>query len=307
MFQSSAIENDPGARDGIDPAVSCVVIHHRNLDVLPRTLESIQRQGVDPRRIVVVDNSEGVIDDGELADVLDPRMVLERIPNRGYGDAANHGVSLLLEPETPPEFILIATHEVQPEEGAVELLTEALVADRRRMVVGPRLLSELPDGSIRQSCGGVRSRLLGVPVHRTCSGGEAGVVEREWLDGAFALYRSSFLRENAFRNEFFLYYEESELHCRLPSRSGAVACVAGAVVREAASGVPPYLRGRNLQWLLQLHGRPWQRALALPWLLLKLSAKVLLRKSTVDELRQTFVGWRFAVGHPLDGRPAARR
>lgn len=287
--------------------VSCVIIHHRNLDVLPRTLQSIQKQGIDPRRIVVVDNSEAAVGDGELADILDPGMSLERIPNRGYGNAANHGVRLLLERESPPEFILIATHEVQPEGGAVRLLKEALVADRRRMAVGPRLLNEFPDGHVTQSSGGVRSQLLGIPMHRSWNVEEDGTVDREWLDGAFVLYRSSFLQENAFRNEFFLYYEESELHCRLASRLGAVACVARAVVRQSTSGVPPYLKGRNLQWLLQLHGRSWQRALAVPWLLLKLSAKVLLRKSDLNELRQTLAGWRFAMSHPLEHTIISRK
>lgn len=300
MSSAEVSSRDPSHRDPIVSGVSCVVVHHRSLAVLPKTLESIQSQGVEPNRIVVVDNSGSTIADSALESAIGPTVALERIENLGYGDAANHGVRFLLEGAHPPEFILVATHEVRPDEGAVGLLVEAIASDDKRIVVGPRLLSDLPNGSVRSACGGVRTRRLGIPVHRACSDDDGGVVDCDWLDGAFALYRSSFLRENPFRTEFFLYYEESELHLRLSARPGAVACVTESAVREAASGVPPFLRGRNLQWLLQCHGTWSQRLLALPWVLFKLTVKVLMGRSTKDDLRQTTKGWWFALRHPLD-------
>lgn len=280
--------------------VSCVVVHHRNLDQLPETLRAIEEQGIEPAQTVVVDNSGDVLEDWQLSEVIDPAIRLERVPNRGYGSAANHGTKLLLEQDDPPEFILIATHEVRPGSNAVNRLVGALASDRRRMAVGPRLTSALPDGELRQSCGGVRSGFLGVPRHRLWDGRDKGTRECEWLDGSFILYRTGFLEQNKFREEFFLYYEECELHLRLAASPGAVVCVADAVVEEEARGVPPYLRGRNLQWLVQLHGAPSQRALAVPWLLSKLAVKVLLGRSGADQLRQMVSGWLFARTHPVE-------
>lgn len=287
--------------------LGCVIVHHRNIEELPTTVDLIRSQGISSDLILVVDNSETHVPDVAFEGITQSGVNLLRIKNRGYGDAANHGIEALLAKAIPPEFVLIATHEVKPEEGVVQKLVFGLETEPQRMIIGPMLISKLPDGGIRQSFGGYRTA-LGIPMHaETC--GRPGslssepippeILDRDWLDGAFVMYRSSFLREQRFRKEFFLYFEETDLHFRLNAYPGSIGCIPSAVVNEVESGIPPYLRSRNLQWFIQLHGSWWQRFVTVPWVLTKIFAKVVLGKARFAAFRLGVLGWLSACRHPI--------
>ena len=80
-------------------------------------------------------------------------------------------------------------------------------------------------------------------------------MRRAWLDGAFCLYRADLLRAMPFRTDFFLYFEETELHTRIRKAGYGVAWVPTASVEQSSTGVPPRLLGRNLQKYQHLHAR----------------------------------------------------
>lgn len=276
----------------------CVVIHHRNLDCLSRTVGLLLQEGIDPTDMIVVDNSGGEVSFAQLTEGVPHGVRIETIENQGYGNAANHGITLLLGRENPPGSILVATHEVTPHPNAIGMLGAALENDASLLAVGPTVVSSMEEGEGWTSSGGTRSHFLGIPQHAEPVD-EAVVVPRVWLDGAFVLYRSSALKVNRFREEFFLYYEETELHYRLASQGGGVACVTGAVVEEVANDVPLALQGRNLQWLLDLHGTWWQRRVTVPWLIARTSLKTVLGRTERSDLKALIAGWRWSRKNPL--------
>lgn len=265
------------------------------------TVASLVAQGVSPGRLLVVDNSEDRQQLEALKRSLHHIARLTAVQNRGYGHAANVGIEIALGLEPYPAAVLVATHEVNPQPGALTALEASLAADPTLGAVGPALVSTVRGGGERVTSGGVFTRLLNEP--RQVKIGPAstptrGTIRRGWLDGAFVLYRSEALHRTRFREDFFLYYEETELQTRLTAGGWGVACVADARVHENSSGVPPMLRGRNLQWFQQLHGSRLQRGLTVPSLIAKTALKALLKLQAPTEAAKMSSGWRAAIREP---------
>lgn len=280
--------------------IACVLVHHDNLGELPDTVSAIIDQGLDAQDVLIVDNSGDKVSERELNGVLPSGVVAERIHNRGYGNAVNTGVDLLFGRELPPQYILVVTHEVRPQQEAVLRLVEALESHPEFIAAGPALHTQLKGGGEWIATGGSETRILGIPRHVVSAFREGGeIVERSWLDGAFVLYRREAFARERFREDFFLYVEETEYHYRLRGEGNKIGCVPVAQVSERANDVPARFQGRNLQWLLDLHGRPWQRWLAVPWVIGKAAVKALLGRKPWIEVRELWFGWREAHQRPI--------
>jgi GT2 family glycosyltransferase len=283
-------------------SLAAVVVHHRSPDTVVATTEALLAEGVAPDRLILVDNSEDdrILD--RLRKQLEVKARVVSVPNGGYGQAANAGVKLALELHSTPERILISTHEARPRKGTVEALERALDDDPTLGAVGPVLVSDVHGREERVTAGGRLTTLLNIPMPnktdlRHIPAGR--VVRCDWLDGSFVLYRCAPLVAAPFREEFFLYYEETETHARMTEQGWRIGCATDALVRERSAGIPPRLRGRNLQWFQQLHGNRFQRLAVVPTVVAKSAARSALRKGTSGETRMLAVGWSEAVRRPL--------
>jgi GT2 family glycosyltransferase len=279
-----------------------VLVHHRSPATLIFSVDRLVEEGIAPERVVVVDNSEDPAVLARLKEVLEDRARVISVANKGYGNAANEGLRLVATMEPSPVSVLVATHEVVPDPGAVNALEHALEEDPRLGAVGPTLISTVRGEGRRVTTGGTLTPILNRPVHRQpeeTRGDSRKQVECDWLDGAFVLYRLDAVATLPFREEFFLYYEETELHARLLESGWRIAVVVEAIVRENSSGIPARLRGRNLQWYQQLHGNRLQRLATVPLIMLKAAASALLKRQGLSETKDMLAGWWAAVHSPL--------
>lgn len=287
--------------------MACVLVHHRNLEVLPETVWALLGEGVAPENLLVVDNSGEAVSSEDLTAAVGPRVSFTRIVNQGYGNAVNIGVEMLLSRDHQPEYILVATHEVRPEAGAIGRLVAALIADPGLAAVGPLLHSKIDDGEEWVAAGGTQTRVLGIPKHSIVAGPAERaalqpVVERTWLDGALVAYRRSAFEDRRIREDFFLYVEETEFHYRLLAEVGRVACVTGAVVQEVSNVAPPFLHARNLQWLIDLHGSRFQRHVTVPWVIGRNAVRALIGRQRWSDVKLMATGWIEARRQPIDNR-----
>ncbi|KKX98240.1 glycosyltransferase family 2 protein [Microbacterium sp. Ag1] len=221
--------------------VACIVVHHRSPDTVLQTIASLESAGIARNNILVVDNSG----DDELVGRLEERGTAAiQTENRGYAAAANVGLEELRRSGRARAFTLIATHEVLPEADAVRELREVM-ADERVAVAGPTLLHGAPARTWSE--GGRLSPVLRIPSHhREEDAGARHGVDRDWLDGAFTLYRTADLEAHRLDEIYFLYFEETDLHTRLRRAGKRVVWVPSAAVHQESSGTPPRLIGRNL-------------------------------------------------------------
>lgn len=239
--------------------VVAVVVHHRRFPTVIATVGHLISQGLAPRSICVVDNSEDDLVSGHVRDALPDGVQLLVTRNNGYAAAVNSALSELGWLEAG-RLVLVCSHEVVPYPGCLAALV-AVVEERTDVAVaGPTLIWERPGSNLTVwSLGGRRHWLTGRPFHvrrDTFPDSGPAVKDREWLDGSFTLYRAEALLECPLDESFFLYFEETDCHVRLRLAGWRVVWVADAVAEQAPGGMPDFLHGRNLTRLLRRYGKP---------------------------------------------------
>jgi GT2 family glycosyltransferase len=222
------------------------------------TVERLLNEGVSVDNLIVVDNSEEPSRRDELAASLPRGTELLFVQNRGYGAAVNSGLDHFSgRNQSAPEYFLVATHETKPQPGAVSELVSAM-DDTSVAVAGPTLVSG-QDPLFVWSAGGFLSKKLHVPTHyHHRSGlqvldGADEPQDRQWLDGAFLLYRWNDIVHHRVDESFFLYMEETDLHLRILKTGRRVVWVPRSQVWQDSQGIPPYYLARNLRLLFKKH------------------------------------------------------
>ena len=206
------------------PGIAAVVVHHNSLDTVCLTVESIIDQGVAPNSVLIVDNSADPGVFSSLRALLPSSTLLIHVSNCGYAAAVNSGIRYLADNfSVPPELILVSTHESVPENGAIACLAEAVSSSDEISAAGPTLLTRNSRNEPRVwSTGGYLTSALRLPRHKSHDDHPASLeaasrepVDRQWLDGAFIVYRFRDLHEHPMPEHYFLYMEEVDLHLSL--------------------------------------------------------------------------------------------
>jgi GT2 family glycosyltransferase len=292
--------------------VQALVIHHRSTETIGATIASLLGAGFAESDILVVDNSESQEVAECLRTLLPSGVAVLLVANRGYGAAVNAGVEHIDDFRARGgEYILVATHETICEVDALDELREALDHVPSRGVVGPRLIDAGRSGEPRLwSTGGVLSPVLRLPGHvgwgrKSRQATSRAVVDRDWLDGSFCLYRAQVFERHKFNEEYFLYFEETDFHCNLRHAGWQVSCVLSAQAYQSSKGIPPFYFGRNLAIFLGFFGRPYLRRIAMCWVLLKTMGRELLGMTAIGSSRAFIRGWRASPANTLVGRSSA--
>jgi GT2 family glycosyltransferase len=224
-----------------------VVTHAAPTATLERCVESIRRAG-GVERILVVDN-------GGHADVSGDDVELIRVPNRGYGAAANAGCRRALA--LGASAIAVLNDDIVVRMGWSEPLRATLEQPR----VGAAQPKLLIAGSNPP-----RVNSLGVTIGRDGAGTDIGdgtldvVVgapsEIARFTGGAVMLAPDFLRESGgFDERFFLYYEDADLAARGAALAWSYRLVPNSVVeheRSATTAVDGdrtrYFQERNRLW-----------------------------------------------------------
>ncbi len=175
----------------------------------------------DTTEVLVVDNgsSDGSV---ELVRSRHPAVKVHVEPsNPGYGAAANVAMALTSAP-----YLLLLNSDTILGPGTVRGLHDHLESHPRAAVVGPRILN--PDGSLQPSCfpfphplltvlGGTGlealiRRVPGLRSRHLPTWSHDRVRSVPWVLGAaLGIRRSAFDRIGGFREDFFMYMEETDL------------------------------------------------------------------------------------------------
>lgn len=235
------------------PTLAAVVVHHRRYPQVLETLRSLVAAGVEAGSIVLVDNSEDETTTRALK-ASSEGWRIHTMANRGYGAAVNAGVGLI----TDADVVLVLTHETLVDAASVRAMADAVVGDPTVAAAGPGTL--FGDNGRVWSRGGVLSSRLRLPKHiDTARAGHEPLRAVDWLDGACVAYRREALTQNPFREDFFLYIEETELHSRLRKTGWRVLAVNGASAAQSTQGMPSYWGCRNMVLFQRAHGTPLSR------------------------------------------------
>lgn len=239
------------------PRVSAIVVSFNVAKLLRACLESLEAELVAGYldEIVVIDSSSTDRSDQLVRDGF-PDVILQVVPNRGFGSAVNAGLE---RASGDAIFILNPDTVVCP--GAVLRLSQALYAGNSVGLVGPRL--RYPDGTDQSSRRRFPTAWTPVfestileewfPANRWVKhyrmlaepDGQAGSVD--WLVGAALMVRREVVeRVGGFDESFWLYGEELEWCHRIRRHGWEIHYIPGATVihHEAASTSQDQLASR---------------------------------------------------------------
>jgi N-acetylglucosaminyl-diphospho-decaprenol L-rhamnosyltransferase len=244
------------------PAVTVVVVSWNGAHLLDACLDGLARQDLDPAafEVLVVDNgsTDGTV--GHLARRHPGVGVVRSEVNRGFAGGAHLGLTHVAGP-----YAVLLNNDAVPEPGFLSALlraAEAPGAGRVAAVTGKVLLAPrfrlLPPGTPPEDGDVVTPS----GVCRPDPAGEVDVVnstgnvvtrsgygrDRGWLQvddgreppadvfafcGAAALLRTAALRDTGdFDEDFFLYYEDTDLSWRLRAAGWEIRYEPAAVVRH---------------------------------------------------------------------------
>ncbi|PKW27182.1 glycosyltransferase [Phycicoccus duodecadis] len=267
--------------------LSAIIVHHRRPDDLLATVASVLDAGVPAERVLVVDNSEDPAVMARLtAAAAADRWRVAFTANHGYGAAVNHGVRLQ-SPGTP--FTLVLTHETQCAAGDLCKMVEVLRLHPTVSVVGPATLRQ---GEAVWSRGGYLTPHLLFPRHHLGTAhARSHATDVDWVDGAIAVYRTAVLEDLRFREDFFLYMEETELHTRMRHCGWRVVTATDTSATQTTSGMPAFWACRNTVLFQAAHGTRLSRAIT-PWFVLLRTAVVHLIEKEPKALGEAWRGLR---------------
>ena len=212
-------------------AVAAVVVSYNAADHLDRCLQSLAANGVP--RLVVVDN--GSTDHSEAVARAAGATWSSTGSNVGYGGAANQGAAS--ESATSLPYLLVCNPDVELGRDSVARLAQALDADPRVGLAGPKLLNA--DGSVYPSArtfpdlvSAIGHGLLGsvAPNNRFTrryqlldwDHGRAARVD--WVSGAcFLARRDAWAAVGGFDPAYFMYMEDVDLCWRMSQAGWSVA------------------------------------------------------------------------------------
>jgi CDP-paratose 2-epimerase len=225
-----------GLSSGLLPAdvsVGVVIVNKDAGRHLGRVLESLERQTVGPRRVVIIDNAS--TDDS--LDGLEERFpsveLVRSGENLGFAAANNLAVGMCSE----CELIALLNPDAFPEPSWLETLVAAAAAHPAYGFFGSRLVRDDDAGMLDGT--GDMYHVSGMAWRR--DQGAPATVEREAGEtfsacAAAAVYRRDvFVGVGGFDETFFCYYEDTDLAFRLRLAGHRCLYVPEAVVRHVGS------------------------------------------------------------------------
>lgn len=278
------------------PRIAAVVVHHRSYQTLGTTVSRLLEEGLEPAKLLIVDNSEDPEHAESLRLSLPQGVQLIFTTNAGYGAAVNIGVSWHARNTAPTDYLLVSTHEALPEPDSLRKLAASLDVRPKAAVIGPALVTG-GKSELIWSLGGCFSPVLGLPRHyghRAARAMLGNVSGRRvgWLDGAFLLFRRAVLDKHPIDEDFFLYMEETDHQLGIQRHGWEVWLEPLAVVWQSSGGTPAFYQTRNIQLFQAKNGSILQQRLSAPYIVATALTRDLIKGRGVTNWKPLLSGWR---------------
>ncbi|MGJ5633808.1 glycosyltransferase family 2 protein [Nostoc sp. CALU 1950] len=199
-------------------SVSVILVNYNGKEILLDCLNSIQKFIDIPNyEIILVDNasSDGSV---ELVAVNYPHIrLVKQIENRGFGAGNNVGAKF-----ATGEFLFLLNTDTVLINNILPHLIQLMQADPQVGIIGPKLLN--PDGSLQISVSpalGIKGEYEARQMHQAYQNiSQQNLIEQKFQEiqevdivvGAAFFIRSSLFNDlGGFDENFFMYFEESDL------------------------------------------------------------------------------------------------
>lgn len=204
-------------------SLSVIIVTYQSSNVLPRLLDSLERQDVPAEEydLIVVDNDSSDASAGIIEGRFPQARLIKNAENRGFAAAANQGAQL-----ATGKYLLFLNPDTVLEEDFLRSSIRFLDANPDVGVFGPQLVSL--NGEAQSDCWRSPSwpvllaevflpYRLALPLVTSRPGGTTSV---QGVSGACMMTgREVFVKVGGFDERFFMYYEDLD-YCRRVEAGG---------------------------------------------------------------------------------------
>ncbi|MEH1981761.1 glycosyltransferase family 2 protein [Nostoc sp.] len=199
-------------------SVSIILVNYNGAEILADCLNSIEKFIDIPNyEIIVVDNasSDGSVE--LIAEQFPEVSLIKQAKNSGFGTGNNAGAKL-----ASGEFLLLLNTDTVLNSNILPHLIELMEADQQVGIIGPKLLNS--DGSLQISVSpalGIKGEYKALQMHRDYQNiTKKSLIEQKFqqiqevdivVGAAFFIRSSLFHKLSGFDENFFMYFEESDL------------------------------------------------------------------------------------------------
>ena len=220
--------------------LAIITINHRHGEMIKKAIDSLlSLEEAQPYPLFVVNNIEDEESKAWLARTHPGVQVLDNSELKGFGSNINQ----VIRSHPGFDYYLLLNPDVICLPGMIDRLITAMEADPRIGAAGPQLMDL--DGAVQPS----RRRFATFPVlmmralhldaffkhlpavdrYLMLEENFAPTAEVDWITGAVMLLRKAALDEvGLFDEQFFLYFEDEDLCCRMWQKGWKVCYIKGA-------------------------------------------------------------------------------
>lgn len=209
------------------PLVYALVLNWNNWRDTARCVESLQHLDYQNIRLMLIDNGSTDNSPLRLRRLLPGVEILENGVNLGFGGGNNIGIRLAAERSA--DYVWLVNNDTVADARALSVMVK--VAERNPNVgaVGSVLYSMIEPNKIQTWGGGKVNLWTGIIRH-------IGITHVDYITGASMLIRATALKEvGLFDEDFFLYWEDTDLCFRLRRAGWKLAVASDSMLRHAES------------------------------------------------------------------------
>ena len=241
------------------PKIVTIIVNYKLAELITSHLQALASEvrQFPNSSIVIIDNASpgddvdylrGFVQENQLSDCVE---IIANPDNSGFGTGNNIAMRSVLEQAKSsgapaPDYFFLLNPDAWVQPGAIKTLTDFLEKTKNAVIAGPRLEGE--DGTIQRSNfrfftvlgefeqtvrTGIFTKILKSRSVLAPQGDE--IVKAQWVSGAAFMMRVSMLEKSGmFDEDYFLYYEETDLMLQMQRKGLDVYYVPDARVVHLA-------------------------------------------------------------------------
>jgi len=215
---------------GALPHVAVILVNYKNAEMTLRCVESLFKMAYDNFLVIVVDNASSADSYDRLREAQQPITIVQSLENLGFARACNLAIAGLRS--DPPTYVWLVNNDAVVHRDALLRLVAIAEGEKKIGAVGSKIV-HMHSNAIISAGGGVINSITGTTKNLTI---EQARKRLDYICGASFLIRWDALESvGAFREDYFLYWEDADYCARLRRRNWTLAFAEDSVIYHAES------------------------------------------------------------------------
>ena len=221
----------PPTENQDSPPVFIIILHWQGSHYTRACLASVRALAYENFKILLVDNGSPDKSGAGIAKQFPGVMLLETGVNLGFSGGCNAGINYCLE--NGAQWIWLLNNDTKVGKDSLTALMKAAAREPKAGALGAMVMTGKGDQFVASGAGEIDFIRAKTYLRKTAPAG-AEYISCDWLSGSNLLLKAEALRQvGTFNDEYFLYFEDTELCWRMRKAGWSCLFVPAARVEHA--------------------------------------------------------------------------